>query len=257
MQAENFSLQQYFDRIGFQKSGKADIATITDMMRCQLFTVPFENLDVQAKKVVSLIPEEIVRKILHKRRGGYCYEVNGLFAMALQAMGIPYQFVAARPMFYPVKRPKTHMALVLTLDGIRWLCDLGFGSYGIRAPMRLDLLDVQVKQDSDTFMLTMSDSHEYVLKAMVDGEWVNQYAFDLSRHEWIDFVPANYLNSTHPDAVFVQKLLIVLHDQAGRKILFGDTLKIVKNGQTEQRTILPDDRISMLSREFDLDSTEC
>ena len=56
MQAENFSLQQYLDRIGFQKSGKADIETITDMMRCQLFTVPFENLDVQAKKVVSLIP---------------------------------------------------------------------------------------------------------------------------------------------------------------------------------------------------------
>jgi N-hydroxyarylamine O-acetyltransferase len=122
--------------------------------------------------------------------------------------------------------------------------------------MRLDLLDVQVKQDSDTFMLTLSDSQEYVLKAMVDGEWVNQYAFDLSRHEWIDFVPANYLNSTHPDAVFVQKLLIVLHDQAGRKILFGDTLKIVKNGQTEQRTIFPGDRISMLSREFGLDAAE-
>jgi N-hydroxyarylamine O-acetyltransferase len=137
MQAENFSLQLYFDRIGFQKSAEADIETITDMMRCQLFTVPFENLDVQAKKVVSMIPEEIVGKILHKRRGGYCYEVNGLFAMALQAMGVPYQFVAARPMFYPVKRPKTHMALVLTLDGVRWLCDLGFGSYGIRAPMRL------------------------------------------------------------------------------------------------------------------------
>jgi N-hydroxyarylamine O-acetyltransferase len=257
MQAENFLLQQYFDRIGFQESGKVDIETITDMMRCQLFTVPFENLDVQAKKVVSLVPEEIVTKILHKRRGGYCYEVNGLFAMALQAMGIPYQFVAARPMFYPVKRPRTHMALVLTLDGIPWLCDLGFGSYGIRAPMRLDLLDVQVKQDSDTFMLTMSDSQEYVLKAMVDGEWANQYAFDLSRHEWIDFVPANYLNSTHPDAVFVQKLLIVLYNPAGRKILFGDTLKIVKDGQTELRTILPDDRISMLSREFGLDATEC
>ena len=149
------------------------------------------------------------------------------------------------------------MALVLTLDGIPWLCDLGFGSYGIRAPMRLDLLDVQVKQDSDTFMLTMSDSQEYVLKAMVDGEWANQYAFDLSRHEWIDFVPANYLNSTHPDAVFVQKLLIVLYNPAGRKILFGDTLKIVKSGQPEQRTILPGDRISTLSREFGLDATEC
>lgn len=160
MKAENFVLQKYFDRIGFIGDATADIATITEIMRCQLFTVPFENLDVQAGKVVSLVPEEIVEKILNRNRGGYCYEVNGLFAMALQALGIPYQFVAARPMFYPVKRPKTHMAIVLKVNGEEWLCDLGFGSYGIRAPMRLNLIDVEVKQDFDTFVLSKTNDRE-------------------------------------------------------------------------------------------------
>jgi N-hydroxyarylamine O-acetyltransferase len=252
MKADNFVLQKYFDRIGYHGNAQADIATVTKMMRCQLFTVPFENLDVQAGKVVSLVPEEIFEKIVGRNRGGYCYEVNGLFAMALESLGIMYQFVAARPMFYPVKRPKTHMAIVLKLSNEEWLCDLGFGSYGIRAPMRLSQIDVAVEQDLDAFALSKTNEREYLLKAFVDGEWANQYAFDLSPQEWIDFVPANYLNSTHPDAVFVQKLLIVLHDQSGRKILFGDMLKTVANGKVEKQTIAIEDRESVLSDMFGL-----
>lgn len=252
MKADNFLLENYFNRIGYHDVAKADIVTVTEMMRCQLFTVPFENLDVQAGKIVSLIPEKIVEKILGRDRGGYCYEVNGIFAMALQALGIPYQFVAARPMFYPVKRPKTHMAIVLKVNNEKWLCDLGFGSYGIRAPMRMNLLDVEVKQDFDTFMLSKTSEHEYLLKALIEGEWASQYAFDLSPQDWIDFVPANYLNSTHPGAVFVQKLLIVLHDQMGRKILFGDMLKTVENGRVQKQTIAPEDYASILSDKFGL-----
>lgn len=252
MNANNFVLQNYLDRIGYQGNANADIATITKMMRCQLFSVPFENLDVQAGKVVSLVPEEIVEKILHRNRGGYCYEVNGLFAMALDSLGIPYQLLAARPMFYPVKRPKTHMAILLRLHGEAWLCDLGFGSYGLRAPMQLGLLDVKVKQEVDTFLLSKINDREYLLKALVDGEWSNQYAFDLCPQEWIDFVPANYLNSTHPDAIFVQKLLIVLHNQTGRKILFGDTLKIINNGKVEKQTIASEDIASVLANQFGL-----
>lgn len=169
MQAENFVLQKYFDRIGFNANATAGIATVAEIMRCQLFTVPFENLDVQAGKNVSLVPEEIVEKIIERNRGGYCYEVNGIFAMALQALDIPYQFVAARPMFYPVRRPKTHMAIVLKVDGEEWLCDLGFGSYGIRAPMRLSLVDTEIKQDFDTFVLSKTNEREYLVKALVEG----------------------------------------------------------------------------------------
>ena len=158
MQASNFDLQAYFRRIGFSAgdSAQADAATLHALMRQQLFSVPFENLDVQAGKIVSLVPEDIAGKILGGARGGYCYEVNGLFAMALQALGIAYRFVAARPMFYPARRPRTHMALVAEVEGRRWLCDLGFGSYGIRAPMALDVLETEVRQDGDTFRLSTS-----------------------------------------------------------------------------------------------------
>jgi N-hydroxyarylamine O-acetyltransferase len=252
MKADNFSLQEYFDRIGFKGEASPDIATVTELMRCQLFSVPFENLDVQAGKIISLVPEEIVDKIINRRRGGYCFEVNGLFAMALEALDIPYQFVAARPMLYPVRKPRTHMAIVVKTDGREWLCDLGFGSYGIRAPMRLDLLDAEIRQDFDTFILSKANQREYLLQALVEGKWTDQFAFDLSPQEWVDFAPANYLSSTHPDAIFVQKLVVVLHNPKGRISLSGDTLKTVIEGRVEKQTFRPEEKKAILNSRFGL-----
>jgi len=252
MHADNFVLGDYLRRIDYNGAVRADLATLQGLMRRQLYSVPFENLDVQAGKVVSLLPEDIVSKIVYGQRGGYCYEVNGLFAMALQALGFSYQFVAARPMFYPVKRPKTHMALVVTIDGERWLCDMGFGSYGIREPVALSALDVETRQGFDTFKLSKLNTGEYLLQACVEGAWSNQYGFDLYEPDWIDFAPANYMNSTHPDAIFVQKPLIVLHHATGRKILVGDTLKSITQGAVTQQRVDRDNYAGLLQQHFGL-----
>jgi N-hydroxyarylamine O-acetyltransferase len=253
MKADNFTLENYYHRIAYNGKPQKDIATITEVMRHQLFAVPFENLDVQAGKIVSMVPEEIVEKILVRKRGGYCYEVNGLFAMALQELGVDYTFVAARPMIYPVRRPKTHMAIIAEIEGEKWLIDLGFGSNSIRKPMRLDLLDVEVMQDGYLFMLSKADESKYRLKAFVEGEWVDQYEFDLYPQEWIDFIPANHLNSTHPDTIFVKKLLVVLHNPTGKEILMGDTLKTVRNGITTKQFVGPENLIDILAGKFGLE----
>ncbi len=256
MKADNFTLKKYFERTNYNSEINAHISTVSEIMRCQLFSVPFENLDVQAGKIVSLVPEEIVEKILVRNRGGYCYEVNGLFAMALAELGVPYIFVAARPMIYPVRRPKTHMAIVAEVDGEKWLIDLGFGSNSIRKPMRLDVTDVEVQQDADRFMLSKTDESKYRLKAFVEGEWVNQYEFDLYPQEWIDFVPANHLNSTHPDTIFVKKLIVVLQNPTGKVVLMGDTLKTVSNGITTKEFVSPENRSAILSTHFGLVAPE-
>ncbi len=256
MRADNFILENYFRRIAYNGKTQKDISTVSEIMRCQLFSVPFENLDVQAGKIVSLVPEEIVEKILVRNRGGYCYEVNGLFAMALEELGVPYIFVAARPMIYPVRRPKTHMAIVAEVDGKKWLIDLGFGSNSIRKPMRLDVIDVEVMQDTDRFMLSKTDESKYRLKAFVEGEWVDQYEFDLYPQEWIDFVPANHLNSTHPDTIFVKKLIVVLQNKTGKVVLMGDTLKTVSNGITTKEFVSPENRATILANNFGLIAPE-
>lgn len=256
MHSDNFDLSTYFRRISYSGRAAADTATLHAIMRHQLFSIPFENLDVQAGKVVSMVPNDIAGKLLHQKRGGYCYELNGLFAMALEALGITYRFVAARPMFYPARRPKTHMAVIAEVDGRQWLCDLGFGSYGIRAPMALDMLDTDIMQDFDTFRLSRDARGDYLLQAKVEGDWPNQYAFDLSHQEWIDFVPANYLNSTHPDAIFVQKLLVIQHHPEGRSILLGDMLKTTTAGRFQKQPLTKEEIANVLKDLFNLSALQ-
>lgn len=253
MHATNFNLAAYFDRIGYAGDAAPDLATVTAIMRRQLESVPFENLDVQAGRSISLVPEDIVDKIVRRRRGGYCYEVNGLFAMVLEALGIPYRFVGCRPMTYPARRPRTHMAILARLAGEDWLCDVGFGSYGPRAPLRLADTDRPLRQDGDTFLLARADEREYHLKARVDGAWADQYGFDLGHQEWVDFLPANWLNSTHPDTLFVQNLIVMRQTPAGRMILFNDRLKTVADGVTTTRQVAAGELPALLAGAFGLE----
>lgn len=252
MFAANFNLPDYYQRIGFNGDFSPDLASLTRLMQAQLFSVPFENLDVQAGKIVSLDPEHIVDKIVHQGRGGYCYEVNGLFAMALTALAIPYQLIAARPMFYPSRRPKTHMVLRVQLAEQDYLCDLGFGSYGIREPLAFSPLNQPVRQGFDQFRLINTPQDPYVMQALVNGEWASQYGFDLSPQEWIDFMPANYLNSTHPEAIFVRHLLVLMHTPTGRKVLFADHFKEFHHGQLSQQRITANDYNRLLKEHFAL-----
>lgn len=252
MIASNFSLDAYLKRIDFQGAPEATMAHVAALMRQQLYHVPFENLDVQAGKIVSIVPEDMVEKLINQRRGGYCYEVNGIFSLALTAVGVPYHWVAARPMFYPVRRPKTHMAVVVTLAGRQWLCDLGFGSYGITEPLALDAINVEVKQGHDTFKLSKLENGDFLLQALVEGAWTNQFAFDLAPQEWVDFEPMNFMNSRHPDAVFVKSLLVISHQPRGRTILFGNGLKTVIDGQVSKQTVAQGDIDEVLKQTFQL-----
>jgi N-hydroxyarylamine O-acetyltransferase len=252
MYTEQFSLDDYFNRIKYKGGRTPDVGTLFSIMRAQLRSVPFENLDVQAGKIVSIVPEDIVNKIVYHNRGGYCYEVNGLFSMALTALGYEYDIIGARPMFYPQRRPKTHVVLLVKVGDERWLCDTGFGSFGLRAPIGLHQQGQVIRQDNETFMLDKNERNEYVLKALVKGEWANQFGFDLQPMEWIDFSIANYYNSTHPDAVFVQRYLVMLQHENGRTLLSGNQLKQWHDDRETITEVTPAQLPGILHKEFNL-----
>ncbi len=253
MQAENFILNDYLKKINFTGTPTLDLSTLTALMRCHLFTIPFENIDVQQKRFVSLTPEDVVNKVIYSQRGGYCYEVNGIFAMALTAIGFKYQFCGARPMFYPTLRPKTHVVLVVDINDEKFICDLGFGSFGIRAPLSLTQLNQTIEQDYDQFELSKLDQDTYLVKAKVENEWKNQFCFDLYPMQWIDMTLPNYFNSTNPDTIFVQKLLAVKHNPDGRSILLGNQLKRYIQGCIEVTDINQNDIPAILKSEFAID----
>jgi len=224
----NFSLPNYLTRIGFDGVPQADLESLSSLMQAQLQSVPFENTEVQAGRIPSLVAEDIVSKIIDDKRGGYCYEINGLFAMALTAIGFKWYFAGARPMFYPTKRPKTHMVIIVELDGVSYLCDAGFGGYGLREPMRVEA-NTHTIQNGDEFKMELVDN-EYVLSSLVAGEWMRQYGFALMPQEFIEFGLANYFNATHPDTIFTQKKLAIMQTPNGRKILVDNELKLIEDG---------------------------
>ena len=230
MIASNFSLKNYLNRINYAGKIQADLKTLNALMSHQLQSVPFENTEVQAGRIPSLVLEDIYAKIVTDKRGGYCYEVNGLFAMALSAIGFEWYFVGARPMFYPSRRPKTHMVIVVILDGESYLCDTGFGGYGLREPLKV-VETLAAEQNGDQFRLAFIDE-EFVLSSLVNEEWMPQYGFALSQQEWIEFSLANYFNATHPETIFTQKKLAIIQTPTGRKILVDNSLKIIDQGIT-------------------------
>jgi len=231
MKATNFNLTDYLSRIGFDGEVGVDVATLTQLMQKQLRSIPFENTEVQAGRIPSLTPEEIYTKVLTNRRGGYCYEINGIFAMALTAIGFEWHFAGARPMTYAVRRPKTHMVVIVRIDGRDYLCDTGFGGYALRAPMMIEA--GEITQDGDRFRLELIDG-EYVLSSLVQGEWQRQYGFAMQPQEWIEFSLANYFNATHPDTIFTQKKLAIMQTPNGRKILVDNELKLIEDGKLER-----------------------
>ncbi|WP_298694162.1 arylamine N-acetyltransferase [uncultured Sulfuricurvum sp.] len=231
MTAENFNLSDYLSRIGYEGEVRTDVTTLTKLMQCQLRTIVFENTEVQSGRIPSLVPEDIVKKVIVNRRGGYCYEINGVFAMALTAIGFEWYFAGARSMLYPTRRPKTHMVLIVRVEGRDYLCDTGFGGYALRAPM--EIKEGETVQDGDRFRLEILDG-EYVLGAMVQGEWQRLYGFALQPQEWIEFSLANYFNATSPDTIFTQKKIAIMQTPQGRKILVDDELKLIEDGKLEK-----------------------
>lgn len=252
----NFSLDAYCRRINYVGKLKPDLETLNAIVFNHVRNIAFENLDVVARKIVSINPEEICDKILNSHRGGYCYEVNGLFSFALAAIGFEFQYVFARPMYYPMARPKTHMAIVVTLCGEKYLCDMGFGSSGPRLPLLLDSDAArdgyEITQECETFRLSIIERNHFLLEALVNGEFLKQYSFDLYEAEWIDFEPANYLNSTHPDSAFLRGAIVVKITDGGRKIIRGGVFKTIENGKVNERVFAPNELDDVLSQEFGL-----
>lgn len=247
MTASNFNLSDYLSRIAYEGEVHADIATLTRLMQRQLRSIPFENTEVQAGRIPSLVPEDIVNKVLGRGRGGYCYEINGVFAMALTAIGFEWYFAGARLMFYPMRRPKTHMVVIVRVDGKNYLCDTGFGGYALRAPLLIE--EGEVLQDGDRFRMEYLDG-EYVVSSLVQEEWQRQYGFALQSQEWIEFSLANYFNATHPDTIFTQKKLAIMQTPNGRKILVDNELKLIEDGKLERLEV---DYASALKEYFGLE----
>ncbi len=232
-------LDAYFRRIGYDGQREATLATLRALHRLQPQAIAFENLDPLLKRPVLLDPGSLERKMVRSGRGGYCYEQNLLFAHVLRALGFTVTEHAARVLWgVPpgVNTPRSHMLLVVDLDGERYLADVGFGGNVLTAPLLLDS-DAEQATPHEPFQV-LKEGERYVVQFRMRGDWVRLYRFDLSEQVQPDHEAGNWFVSTHPESIFVNGLLAARAEPDRRYALGNNQLSIhALNGGSERRTL--------------------
>ncbi len=210
-----FDLPAYLARLGYQEEPGPDATTLRALHEAHVAAIPFENLDIPLGRGIRIDLGSIQTKLVGQRRGGYCFEHNALFAAALEEIGFPVTRLSARVRSGgAVLLPRTHMLLKVEADGISWICDVGFGGWGLLEPIPL-AEDVDRPQGAWNYRLKREDDVTWVLQCPECPTGPDLYAFDLTRHLPVDYEPANHYTSTHPDSRFV---ISVTAQRAGHKV---------------------------------------
>lgn len=216
----------YFARIGYQGSVVQSIEALRALHLAHVLAVPFENLDIHVGRPISLEPADLFEKIVLGKRGGYCFELNGLFALLLEDLGFAVTRLAARVLYGTEGvRPRSHQLLIVHLDGEGWLVDVGFGGQGLREPLPFKA-GLEHRQGPDQFRLTTDERGEYVLQSRMEGAWTNLYSFTLDPWLPVDYQFANYYHSHAPESPFVQRWMCTIPPQEGRTTFIGNLLRI-------------------------------
>jgi N-hydroxyarylamine O-acetyltransferase len=220
MRLSDTELQHYFTRIGFAGTPQCDEATLRQMHALHPQHIPFENLDSWQRHRVTLQPDAVFHKLVHAGRGGYCFEHNQLFQRALQSLGFTVQGLSARVLWMlPAETvlPRTHMALLVTLDDSSWIADVGFGGMTMTAPL---VLHSEAPQPTphEVFRVHAENGY-YTVEAQLKDQWQPLYRVSLDPCLPPDYETANWYVSTHPDSKFVQHLIASRPAATGRHAL--------------------------------------
>ncbi|AUX48403.1 N-hydroxyarylamine O-acetyltransferase [Sorangium cellulosum] len=250
------ALDAYLARIGYDGPRAPTLDTLRAIHALQPRAIAFENLDSWSGRRVDLSPAAIERKLVHGRRGGYCYEQNGLLAHALRALGFEVRGLAGRVRWGIPEgetRPRSHMLLHVELAEGPYLADVGFGQTTPLAPLRL-VHDVEQDTPLETYRLRAEDGGQ-VLEVKSGEAWRALYWFDLTEQLAADYDLFNWWVSTHPESHFVRNLIVTRPTAAGRVTLFGRELTYRRrDGDVEQRTLASADALrDVLEGEFGLD----
>lgn len=250
--AAHFDLDSYLARIEYAGNCAATAADLSALHLAHTSHIPFENLDVLAGAPIRLDIESLQAKLVRGGRGGYCFEQNLLFATALEAFGFEITPLAARVRYHTHRLlPRTHMLLLVSADGKRWLCDVGFGGEGLLLPIQFVSGNI-ARQYAWTYRLVEESTH-WVLQALRDKAWLDLYAFTLEPQHLVDYEVTNYYVSTHPQSRFTQTLAVQLSTPAARYTLRNREFNIDRGATSESRK-LADDRelLDVLASTFGL-----
>ena len=231
-------VEKYLERIGMQNFEKPDKETLDALILAHLRTVPFENLDVfDADIGTNLNIESLYEKIVTNRRGGYCFELNAAFTALLEGLGYDCCPIAVRVVWNATRyMPHSHRAAIVTIDGVRYFADVGFGGPSAQGALLLDYPGEQ-PSGSNVFVIER-DEQDTIICRLVDGKKDKLLAFREQRCDPADFLPLNSHLSMSHYSMFRKGRLINLVTPTGSKTLSGNVLTInTTGGEPVQKTL--------------------
>jgi N-hydroxyarylamine O-acetyltransferase len=234
------SVAAYLNRIGVPAPTVMDAAALRALHRAHQATVPFENLSIHLAEPISLDEGDLIGKIVHRRRGGFCYELNGAFALLLEALGARVSRVAARVYGDAgLSPPFDHLALLVRpADGSgRWLADVGFGSHS-DYPLRLDARD---EQDDPAGRFRLADADGGDIDVLKDGQ--PQYRLETRERSLADCVPTCWFQQTSPLSHFTHSTICSRLTPGGRISISGRMLIRTEGGTRTEQQIATDDAL--------------
>ena len=231
-------IQRYLDRINYAGSTAPTLDSLCALHRTHMLTVPFENLDIHRGQRIGLDESRLFDKIVTRRRGGFCYELNGLFAALLGSLGYEVDMLAARVPSADgsLGIPFGHLALRVRLEET-WLADVGFGD-SFTEPLRL-ADDLAQRQDGTAYRI-VPEGTDRRLQRLEDGAWNPQYQFALATFQLSDFAGGCEYHQTSADSVFTRRRICSLATPGGR-VTLSDMKLIITEGKLRTETLLTSD----------------
>jgi N-hydroxyarylamine O-acetyltransferase len=236
--ADTIDIDAYLERIGYSGSRAPSLETLRALHAHHPAAISFENLDVLLKRRIQLRPEALEQKIVREGRGGYCFEQNTLFLLALKALGYDAAGLSARVYVRqaPGRIRRSHMLLLVKLKEGPYVADVGFGLWASSGPLKLHESGEQQTPHGPFRIVRTGD--EFEEQAVVDNEWTTLYRFILEEQFMADYEVANWYCSTHPDSGFLRDLMVARVPAGKRLGLLNNRLSIhYPDGTVERREL--------------------
>jgi N-hydroxyarylamine O-acetyltransferase len=252
--SERMNIATYLRRIGYHGPLAPTLPTLRQLHVAHLLAVPFENLDIHQGRPIVLDEAALFDKIVGRRRGGFCYELNGLFAALLRTVGFQVALLSARvtrgdgnfgPEF-------DHMALLVqaedsaTGEELRMLADVGFGD-SFREPLRLDDPGEQY-QGMGAYRLT-HNGDDWQMEERSEGVWLPQYRFTLQPRRLAEFGAMCQYHQTSPDSHFTRGRICSLARPDGRISLSDLRLITTERGERQEQVLESQEEYAVALRE--------
>ena len=241
---------KYLERIGVDAVKTPDKENLDKLVVAHQRNVPFENLDVyDAETELSLYISDLYDKIVTRRRGGYCFELNSAFMELLKSVGYECYPTAARVIWHAAcTMPLSHRVTIVTIGGVRYFCDVGFGGPSPQGAIMLDEPGPQ-QSGSNIFVFSRNDGST-VINRLVDGEHEPLLMFTEIPYDPVDFLALNEYQSRSKNSNFKKSRTLNLVTETGNITLGGNVLRVNSDSDPVEITLGTEDELRAAIKDY-------